>query len=199
MSAGISSTCSPPPNSTPSPPSTNESCVTSPRKPSPKNPLPTSPRSRTERLTGPRSRNRKGHTARTRPQHSSTLPGPARHARKRIDQAPAVLVSFRNQCPDLDLTHRLPASHPGLTPSARGRTEHPATDVFNTGHRRSPNRPERRGGERGLPKGGPTLCPRGLRGRGGGAGDGTGGVLGRAADLTGREDRAFRGVPAGSA
>jgi DNA-binding MarR family transcriptional regulator len=74
-SAGISPTCSPPPNSTPSPPSTNESCITSPRKPGPKNPLPTSPRSRTERLTGPRSRNRGGHTARTRPQHSPTLPG----------------------------------------------------------------------------------------------------------------------------
>jgi hypothetical protein len=95
---GEFSACSPPPNSTPSPPSTNESCVTSPRKPSPKNPLPTSPRSRTERLTGPRSTNRGGHTARTRPQHSSTLPGPARHASKRVDQAPAVLVSFRNQC-----------------------------------------------------------------------------------------------------
>jgi len=95
---GEFSACSPPPNSTPSPPSTNESCVTSPRKPSPENPLPTSPRSRTERLTGPRSTNRGGHTARTRPQHSSTLPGPARHASKRVDQAPAVLVSFRNQC-----------------------------------------------------------------------------------------------------
>jgi hypothetical protein len=71
---GEFSACSLAPNSTPSPPSTNESCVTSPRKPSPKNPLPTSPRSRTERLTGPRSTNRGGRTARTRPQHSSTLP-----------------------------------------------------------------------------------------------------------------------------
>jgi hypothetical protein len=35
---------------------------------------------------------RGGHTARTRPQHSSTLPGLARYAGKRIDQAPAVLA-----------------------------------------------------------------------------------------------------------
>src|ERR1700728_4225474 len=70
LPAGLSSTCAPPPNSTPSPPSTNESCVTSPGKPRPENPLPTSPRSRTERLTRPPSRNPGGHPARTRPQHS---------------------------------------------------------------------------------------------------------------------------------
>jgi len=36
--------------------------------------------------------------ARTRPQHSSTLPGPARHAPEHIEQAPAVLISLRNKC-----------------------------------------------------------------------------------------------------